>query len=51
MPKLYAYALAVARPSFLVHGVAPLRAAFTALMFFTPSVDSQSSSAFTPCLA
>ncbi len=37
--------------SFLLHGVAPARASLTALMFFTPSVESQSSSAFTPLVA
>ena len=45
-----AYAVA-ATPSFLYQGVAPLSAAFTALMFFTPFVESKSSSAFTPLVA
>lgn len=38
-------------PSFFVHGLAPFSAAFTALMFLTPSVDSQSSSAARPLVA
>src|SRR5580700_165651 len=38
-------------PSLAYHGVADLVASFTVLMFFTPSFDSQSSSALAPLLA
>src|ERR1700688_1323878 len=41
------YAVA-AIPSFLNQGVAPLSAAFPALMFSTPLVERKSSSAFSP---
>src|SRR6185436_4042788 len=44
-------AYAEAAPSLADQGLAPLIAAFTALMLVTPSFESQSSSAFTPCLA
>src|SRR5207249_6728204 len=38
-------------PSFSYQGRADWTAAFTALMFLTPSLASHSSSAFKPCLA
>jgi uncharacterized protein (DUF433 family) len=41
---------ATVTPAFAYHGLAGLIAAFTASIFFTPSVLSQSSSAFAPCL-
>src|SRR5271169_512429 len=37
--------------NFAYQGLAALIASFTALMFLTPSFESQSSRAFTPCLA
>jgi hypothetical protein len=45
--NVYGFAI----PNLAYHGLADLIAAFTALIFFTPSFDSQSSRAFAPCLA